>query len=143
MKKVLVPIDGSETSLRAVRILIQKRTLYRDPADLEIHLLNVQHSVPGDVNMFVDHDEIKQYHHDQGLKALQPARDLLDKEGIPYIFHIFVGEPGHLIAHYARDQGCDQIIMGTHGRGELAGLLFGSVTRKVIHLAEVPILLVK
>jgi nucleotide-binding universal stress UspA family protein len=143
MKKVLVPIDGSATSLRALDILMQKRTLYRDPGELEIHLLNVQHPVSGDVDTFVDHDQIKQYHREQSLEALQPARDLLDQAGIPYIFHIGVGDPGEVIAHYAKEKGCDQIIMGTRGRGELAGLLLGSVTWKVIHLAEVPILLVK
>jgi nucleotide-binding universal stress UspA family protein len=143
MKKVLVPIDGSATSLRALNILTRKRALYRDPAEMEIHLLNVQHPVSGDVDMFVDHEQIKKYHREQSLEALKAARDLLDKAGIPYIFHIGIGDPGEVIALYAKEKGCDQIIMGTRGRGELAGLLLGSVTWKVIHLAEIPILLVK
>jgi nucleotide-binding universal stress UspA family protein len=143
MKKVLVPIDGSATSLRALDILMQKRTLYRVPAELEIHLLNVQHPVSGDVGAFVDHDQIKRYYREQSLETLQPARDRLDKAGIPYIFHIGVGDPGEVIALYAKEKGCDQIVMGTRGRGELAGLLLGSVAWKVMHLAEVPILLVK
>ena len=143
MNKVLVPIDGSATSLRAFNILMQKRAQYRDPAELEIHLLNVQHPVSGDVDLFVDNEQVKKYHRERSLEALQPARDLLDKAGIPYILHIGVGDPGEVIAQYAKEKGCDQIIMGTRGRGELAGLLLGSVTWKVIHLAEVPILLVK
>lgn len=143
MKTVLVPVDGSETSARAVQHLIQKRARYKEPSEVEIHLLNVQPPFPGDVNMFIDHEEIKQYHHDKGLEALKTARELLDKAGAKYIFHVAVGEPGEIIAHYAKEKRCDQIIMGTRGRSEIVGFLLGSVTRKVIHFAECPILLVK
>jgi len=43
----------------------------------------------------------------------------------------------------AEERGCDQIVMGTHGRGTIAGLLIGSVATKVLHLAKAPVLLVK
>lgn len=143
MKTVLVPVDGSESSNQAIQHLIKKRANYRDPAELEIHLLNVQHPVPGDVNMFIDHEELKQFHHDEGLKALQQARELLDKAGARYTFHVSVGDPAEIITHYAKEKRCDQIIMGTHGKSDLAGFFLGSVTHKVIHLTEVPVLLVK
>jgi nucleotide-binding universal stress UspA family protein len=48
-----------------------------------------------------------------------------------------------VIARYAKDRRIDQIVMATHGRGAMAGLLMGSVTRKVLHLSNVPVLLVK
>ena len=47
MLRILIPVDGSENALRAVRFLIKKSTLFRDP--LEIHLLNVQPSFPGTI----------------------------------------------------------------------------------------------
>jgi nucleotide-binding universal stress UspA family protein len=143
MRRVLVPVDGSPSSQRAIDYMIQKRGRYRDPQEVEVHLLNVQHPFPGDVTMFVDHDEIKQYHHDKGVKVLQSARDSLDQAGVPFIFHIGVGDPAQIIAHYAHEKQCDQIIMGTRGHGAIAGLLVGSVATKVLHLTDVPVLLVK
>jgi len=143
MRRVLVPVDGSPSSERAINYMIQKRSRYRDPHEFEVHLLNVQHPFPGDVSMFIDHDQIKQYHHDEGIKALQSARDALDRAQVPYVFHIGVGDPAEIIAHYAREKECDQIIMGTRGHGRIAGLLLGSVATKVIHLSDVPVLLVK
>ena len=47
MLRVLIPIDGSENSLRTVRFVIRKAPLYKEP--LEIHLLNVQHPFPGTI----------------------------------------------------------------------------------------------
>ena len=141
--RVVVAVDGSECSQRAVEHLIKKRAFYGDPEQLEIHLSNVQHPLHGDVNMFIDHDEIRRYHHDQGLEALHPARKLLDQAGVKYTFHISLGNPAEVIARYAAEKHCDQIIMGTHGRGMVAGLLLGSTTSKVLHLTSVPLLLIK
>lgn len=142
MFRLLVPVDGSETSSRAVDNLLKKLNWYK--ADkVEIHLLNVQHSLHGDVAMFVNAEQIKQFHHDEGLKALASARAKLDAAKVPYIFHIGVGDPAHVIVHYAHEKKCEQIFMGSRGLGSIAGLLLGSVTIKVIHLSDVPILLVK
>lgn len=141
--KVLVPVDGSECALRAVEYLIKKRVFYGDPAQQEVHLLNVQHPVPGDVDMFVNHDEITRFHHDEGIKALQGARKLLDEAGANYKVHVSVGDPAEVIAGFSKKLGVDKILIGTHGRGTVAGLLMGSTTRKVLHLATVPVELVK
>lgn len=143
MRKVLVPVDGSPSAQRAIDYMIEKRARYRDTAEFEVHLLNVQHAFPGDVSMFVDHEEIKQYHHDEGIKCLQSARDALDRAGVPYLYHIGVGDPAEIIAHYAHEKQCDQIIMGTRGHGRVIGMLMGSVANKVLHLSDVPVLFVK
>jgi nucleotide-binding universal stress UspA family protein len=43
----------------------------------------------------------------------------------------------------ARDEGVDFIVMGTRGRGRVAGLLIGSVAQRVVHLAPMPVLVCK
>jgi len=48
-----------------------------------------------------------------------------------------------VITGLAKSLQCDQIVMGTHGRGALKELLLGSITLKVLQLSEIPVLLVK
>ena len=139
MLKVLVPVDGSNNSLRTVQFLIQKATLYKEP--LEIHLLNVQHPFPGTIRGV--HEQAEQYHHDEGIKALAAARKLLDAAQLKYAYHIVVGEAGEVIAHFCKDKAIQQIVMGTRGAGAVANMVLGSVATKVLHLVEVPVLLVK
>ena len=142
MLKVLVPVDGSECSDRGVDFLIKSAQWYRDP--VEVHLLTVHHHIPyGRAASAIAGDEIQQYYQDEGLAALKTARARLDAAQVPYAFHIGVGEPAEVITQYAREKGCDQIIMGTRGLGSVGGLLLGSVATKVLHLASVPVLLVK
>lgn len=142
MFKLMVPVDGSEHSNNAVKFLVGKYSLYREPP--EIHLLNVQFPIAsGNVKHFIRHEEIDRYYHDEGIVALQSARNLLDQAGVPYVFHIGVGEPAETIIRYAREQGCQQIVMSPRGLGSVLGMLMGSVATKVLHLSEVPVLLVK
>lgn len=139
MLKVLIPVDGSSNSLRAVQIVVEKAALYREP--LEIHLLNVQHPFPGTVRGV--HHQSEQYHHDEGVKALAEARRLLDAQGLTYAYHIVVGDVGETIVHFVKDKMIQQIVMATRGAGAVANMLIGSVATKVLHLVDVPVLLVK
>lgn len=143
MLKLLMPVDGSESAVSAVGHMIDKLAWFKD--GVEIHLLNVQHPMPygNRVTAALGQDKVNQYLHDEGLAALQPTRAKLDAAGIKYVFHIGVGAAAETIVHYAREKACDQIVMGTRGMGSAANMLLGSVATKVIHLAEVPVLLVK
>ena len=110
MHKLLLPIDGSEGSMRAVGQLIAMRDWYRQP--LEVHLLNVQHVLHEDVGQFVGAGDIESYHEEQGTRELAAARATLERAGIPHQSHIVTGEvAGEAIAHFAREHGIDPILM--------------------------------
>ena len=142
MQRILLPVDGSEAALRAVDHVLKKVGLFKEPS--EVHLLNVQLALRQGVTEFVSQKQLDSYHHDEGIKDLASARAKLDAAKLPYQFHIGVGEePAAVIAHYAQDKKCDQVVMGTRGLGSVAGILLGSVTIKVIHLVDIPVLLVK
>jgi nucleotide-binding universal stress UspA family protein len=141
MLKVLLAVDGSETSLHAVEHVIKRVSASK--GDHQIHLLNVQHPLHGSVSTFVNAAQIKQYHQDEGMKALEGAREKLDASGLPYEFHLFVGEPAEVVARYAKEQGCEEIVIGSRGLSGISSLLLGSVATKIIHLAEVPVVVVK
>lgn len=141
MLKLLVPVDGSENSIRLVDYLVKWLGRLAEPA--EIHLINIQPALHGEVGMFISKEQMREYHHDEGIKALQAARDRLDEADVDYTFHISVGDPAEVIVQFAREHHCDQIVMGTRGMGHFASLLLGSVASKVIQLADVPVMLIK
>lgn len=141
--KILVPVDGSQSSDRAVDHLVRKLGWFK--GGVEIHLLNVQHRIPYGrrVAEAVGHDRIAKFHQEEGLAALKSARGKLDAAGVKYDYHIGVGEEAEVICQYAKDKGVDQIFMGTRGLGQVSTLVLGSVATKVIHQSPVPVLLVK
>jgi nucleotide-binding universal stress UspA family protein len=139
MLRVLVPVDGSESSIRAVQFVLKTAPLYVEPA--ELHLLNVQHPLPGTIRGV--HEQVERHHRDEGAKALAAARSALDASGVKYVYHISVGEPADAIARFAKEKKIEQIVMGTRGLGTIAGMLLGSVASKVLQLVDVPVLLIK
>jgi nucleotide-binding universal stress UspA family protein len=143
MLKLLVPVDGSDHSSRTIDRLLKDMTWYKDGT--EIHLLNVQRPMPygSRVSSVIGHDKINQYHHEEGMAALKIAMQKLDAAKVKYQYHIGVGDEAETIVKYAKEKSCDQIFMGTRGMGSVPSLLLGSVATKVIHLAEVPVVLVK
>lgn len=141
MHKVLLPVDGSHHSEKAARYL---QDFLHDIGKIELHVLNVQPLAEGwEVRSFLQQEEIEQIAQDNAVALMEPVRTILDEAGIAYTVHIEQGEVAETIARYCKDLGCDQMVMGTHGKGALEGLLLGSVTTKVLHLVTVPVTLVK
>jgi nucleotide-binding universal stress UspA family protein len=142
MLRALVPVDGSDNCLAAIEHVVK---LVQDREPLEIHLLNVQPPLHGDVTAFVSASAVKAYHHDETAKALAPACALLDAAAVPYQKHMVVGHAARVIAETAKKLGCDKVIMGTRGLGTMSQLLLGSVTHEAIHLMDpaIPVTLVK
>ena len=106
-------------------------------------MLNVQLPLHGDVSFFIDSENIKQYHQDEGMERLKTVRQIMDQADISYQFHIIVGEPADIIVAYAKEKLLDQIVIGPRGMGAIKNLLLGSVTHKVVQLSAIPVLLVK
>lgn len=141
MHKLLIPIDGSNGSLQAVRHVLKLAKLN---CPLEIHLLHVQPPVNGwEVKHFLRDSEIADHFAAQAEQATQAARELLDQAQLDYTLHVETGVIAETIAAFAHQRDCDQIIMGARGMGALEGLLLGSTSTKVLHLVRVPVTLVK
>ena len=140
--KILLPVDGSECALRAVEHLISHSAWFRDLP--EIHLLHVHAPIPiGRVQAHVGKETLHAYYLEESQASLLEAQQKLDAAGCAHTIHIHVGQPAEVIAKLAAEQGCELILMGTHGRGGIAGLVTGSVANRVLHLASCPVLLVK
>ena len=140
--KILIPIDGSDSANRAVDQVIATASLLKEAP--QIFLLNVQWNIAsGNVKLFINRETIDGYYREEGLTALKVAREKLDAAALAYTCHISIGTPAEAIVQYAQEQQVDQITMGAQGQNALSALLLGSVMNKVLHLAAVPVLLVK
>ena len=141
MLKILLPVDGSDSSNKSAVDFIQLIDCYKETP--EIHLLNVQLPLDGNITSFIDKENIRQYHQEEGMKKLQNARELLGQAELTCQFHIVVGEPAEMIVNFAKEKLFDWIVIGPRGMGVVKSLLLGPVTNKVMQLSTVPVLLIK
>jgi nucleotide-binding universal stress UspA family protein len=140
MPKILVPCDGSDNALRAVRYAA---SLAKQLPDVHVELLNVQDPVLLREHAMRSVQEIEHQQADEAGRILQPARTILDEQGLPYQVRCRTGSPANEIARHVHENHCDAIIMGTRGLGPVASLMIGSVATRTIHLVDVPVTLIK
>ena len=141
MKCPLVPVDGSPDASRALAHAVAE---LRDRPEAQLHLLNVQrppiHPWPG---KWVPPDTLEKELRSVGEKIVQAAQTAVRESGLRCTGHVRIGQAAHEIAACAGEEHCDAIVMGTRGLGRVAGLVLGSVATQVVHLATVPVTLVK
>jgi len=140
MKAILVPVDGSENSDRAVEHALE---LVASGLSVDLRLLNVQPNFGGAISTFVSRDQIDSYRREEGTKNLASAVELAKKASVAAKVHIGVGRTGQVVHDFAKRLGAGQVVMGTRGHTGLAGVLLGSVVQDVIAHVEVPVTLVK
>jgi len=113
MKRILVPCDGSESALRAVRHAVA----VAGPAAAEPQLIHViEPMTPIALSEAFSAARLDERFPPQAAQALQPAIAILDQAGVGYTLHCRFGEPAPEIAAQAREAACDAIVMGTRGR---------------------------
>ena len=139
MKKILVPVGESRNSLFAIRRVVNE--FRADPA-MEIHLLNVQMPLSRHVSQFVARGNRESFHRERAELALKPARELLQRHGIPFSEHMRLGERASIIAEEAKRLRCDHILMSTARKNSLTRMLEASTTNRVLELTSVPVELV-
>lgn len=136
MLKLLVPVDGSDNALQAVRHVANR---YFANSNLEVHLLHVRPPFSRHVSQFAGKKNRESFHHEMAERAIQPARELLNKHSIPHAVHMELGEKAVVIDRVAQRLRVDQIVMGTARKNSLARLLQDSVTNRVLEIARVPV----
>jgi nucleotide-binding universal stress UspA family protein len=136
MKKVLIPVDGSENSLQAVRHVVNR---FIADAGLEVHLLHVRPPFSRHVSQFSSRKNRESFHREMAQRALQPAQDLLNSHSIPHAAHIELGDKAETIDRMAQRLHVDQIVLGTARKNSLTRLLEDSVTNRVLEIARVPV----
>jgi nucleotide-binding universal stress UspA family protein len=140
MIKTLLAADGSEHVEHVTSFLIR---LAEAGTPVEVLLLNVQPEIVDWQTHGLAQESMHAQREYLGQQATEPVRRLLDAAGLRYELQVALGDPAEVIIQVAKEQGCDWIVMGTRGMGTFDGFALGSVARKVIHLAGVPVTLMK
>jgi nucleotide-binding universal stress UspA family protein len=135
-KNIVLALDGSPESLAAVpyaRELVQ-----REGGSIEaIHVRELLMGRAGGQTLNANEDEV--------TASVQRVVDELAQADVSVTLNVATaaaGGPAHVIADLARRSNADLIVMGTRGRGQVAGLLLGSVTQRLLHLAHCPVMAV-
>jgi len=146
LQKILVPIDFSENSKKAVRYGV---AFAKDrKAQLTfLHVINqriidaVQEmSIRGYKGDFVE--ALKKLIKDREDEMLQFVPEAW-RQDLEVDFQIRKGRPADEINNFAKENGIDMIIMGTSGRSAIATAFLGSVARSVVNHAVCPVLVVR
>ena len=142
MKKLLVPVDGSGATLRALHAAIALAKLVPDAS---IHLVHA-HEAPriyGELAVYVPAEKMRALQRAQCESFLERAEAELKGSGVRHTREVLEGPLGRTIAEHAERLGCDAIVMGRHGESAIGDVLMGSVAQKVLHASRLPVLLVR
>ena len=139
--KILLPVDGSSCSTRAVRYVVKHRRTFGK--NCRVTVVYVDPPTIERISKYVSAEDLALFHERNAVAALRAARRILARAGVVFRERRAVGEAGAGIARVAGEESSDLIVMGSHGRGALKSLLLGSVVTKTLALSRVPVLVVR
>jgi nucleotide-binding universal stress UspA family protein len=140
-KRILVPVDGSETSTKALVAALQLAREGGGRVRL-IHTLDELAYLSG----FEVSGDLIQLARDYASKVLQDALEVAKAAGVPAESKLVEGAGarlGEVVADEARAWEADLVVVGTHGRRGVSRVLLGSGAEQVLRLAPVPVLAVR
>jgi nucleotide-binding universal stress UspA family protein len=139
--RIVLAVDGSPASTRAARhVASLSRQLAEKPA---VILLYVDLPLLRSVAMNLGVQGVDKYHADNGRHALKGAKAVLARAKVDFTERVLIGDPARTIVKFIKSSKCDQLVMGSHGRGVFKNLVLGSVATKILSLCEVPVTIVR
>ncbi|MGM0603982.1 MAG: universal stress protein [Bacillota bacterium] len=150
MKKILVAVDGSESSKRAA----EKGALIAESLGAEVTLMNViteTVTTPASgvsSSMSIETlqevmDQKEQEIKDIAEKILREDAQYFEERGVEVKKVMRYGNPADVICNYAEEKGFDMIVMADKGHGGVKRFLLGSISDKVVRHAQISVLVVK
>jgi nucleotide-binding universal stress UspA family protein len=140
-KRILVPVDGSETSTRAVVAALQMARENGGRVRL-LHALDELAYLSG----YEYSADLLKAARDQGSRVLEDAQAMAKSAAVPAdgkLVETAGRRLGELVAQEAREWEADLVVVGTHGRRGMSRILLGSGAEQVLRLAPVPVLAVR
>lgn len=143
-KKILVPLDGSDRSNKALAHTVELAS----KLNAKITLMHVVPSLPPYVNTAVDRlgqaqQSIIEELMRNGKEMLQQYASSISDKGIEVDSFTVMGQPADEIIEKAKHEDYDLIVIGSRGLGEIKGYLMGSVSNRVSRHAPCPVLIIR
>lgn len=149
LKKILVPIDGSDGATRAATYagdlarLAQGSVLLLRVHSPEIYQLSVLSEIPPLTDFEYLEVMEKQLNDPAKDPAFAAAKTALGSIANGVSEHIVWGQPAEAICDFAKEQGVDLIVIGSRGRSAFSALVLGSTSTQVLHHAPCPVTVVR
>ena len=148
IKKILVPIDGSETARKALEYAVD---LAKQTGSSIILLSVIDKSsfyglqtIPSESSPTHLLETLEDYLRQTAEAYIAEAEELCMSKGVESRKIVNAGHPAEEIIKAAEDLKVDLIVMGSHGKSALGAALLGSVTMRVIHMeTKIPVLVVR
>jgi nucleotide-binding universal stress UspA family protein len=139
--KILLPVDGSQASLEAVRFAIR---LVKQGLHATFVVANVQEpTYLYEMVLAPDAEVLEKVSGAAGNHAIEAAQGLLKAAGITFESEVASGDAGHVLVEIIERYGCAAVIMGARGMGALREALLGSVSQALVHSSPVPVTVVR
>lgn len=152
MKKILIAVDGSEDSDKALFHGGNLASCGCKGINIEVVVITVQRPLESYLSLFdlflkktapEDEKEIREKYESIGRGLLNESKKSLEKEGVTKVKTVVKeGKPAEEILKVAEEEKVDLVIIGSRGKG-LAKTVFGSVSREVAMGSKVPVMIVR
>jgi nucleotide-binding universal stress UspA family protein len=146
-KRILVPTDGSKLALKGVKAGAKLARSLRARVTGVYVVAPYMPPMYGEAAMYVpglSPNEYKKNAERSAKKALDAIQAEARRAGAPFTAKIvYDALPWEGILRAARAGKCDAIVMASHGRGGLGGLILGSETQRVLAHSKIPVLIVR
>jgi len=136
-QKILVPIDGSENSFRA----LDKAIVLAKQNDAEITGFFVIQINPSELSII--RNIMKKSFKSQFLNIMRKASVKCKKNGVEFIDALEFGHEGNTIVSFAQKNDYDLIVIGSRGLGSIKEFFLGSTSTYVVHNSKIPVLIIK
>lgn len=146
-QRILVPVDGSQTSNKALVTALQMATASGGRARLRLlHVVDEMAYLTGYDQYGGYSGELIRVMRETGAKILNDAMAIAQAAGVEVdnmLFDKFGERLGETVANAAKLWNADLIVVGTHGRRGVGRMLLGSGAEQIVRLAPVPVLVVR
>jgi nucleotide-binding universal stress UspA family protein len=138
--KVLVPIDGSENSFRA----LDASLLLSEKLGAKVTAIHVMEDIPV---LHIQSEkllrELLAAYKKESQKILLKCSEISARKGISIDTKLLQGNAGSAILDFCEKEKYDTIVMGSRGMGKFKELVLGSVSNKVVHHSSCPVMIVR
>lgn len=140
-KKLLVTLDGSELSERAIEPAMEiARAFHSQLLFLRVPVIETQAAMA--YGMGIPYEGELKRSQDEADSYLYGWQTSLLGSGVSVRTEVVSGSPAEVILDVAGAEHIDLIVMSTHGRSGLSRLMYGSVAESVLRGSHIPVLLI-